>query len=124
MSAFAVSGVKDVVRHQQQEILMDFIFSLEGGNAVAFCDSRDSRPGSLNVAQPSTVKPATNQVGAISLTTSRSSRYRLRAPDNNVLEDGLPRNGTRAGRPADTGLSRVRYGSENETLIFHIHPRK
>src|SRR6476646_2685754 len=114
--------LKEMIRHEQQEILVDCVSGFQSGDAVSFVVVRILHKGHRYTERPA-FKPVADQVRAISDNNHESLDARPVRALNDVLDDRFAAKiHQRLGKTAgDCPESRSVAGSENETLVYFFH---
>src|SRR6266576_302464 len=111
-----------MVCHQQQEVLVDFIFGLQSGNTVGLVIFRIFHEGHGH-SEGAAIEPVPDQVGAIAHDNDELFDSSLTSPPNHVFENGLAAKVNEwLGQPCrhrpDT---RPVTGGANKTLLYFFH---
>src|SRR5258706_9345155 len=111
-----------MIRHEQQEILVDCVSGLERGDAISFVIVRILHKGHRYTERPA-FKPVADQVRAISHDNHEALDAGPSRTLNDVLDDGFATKvNQRFGKTAgDRPNSRPVTGSENDTLVYFFH---
>src|SRR5271155_162199 len=114
--------LKKMIRHEQQEIIVDCVSGFQSGDAVCFVVVRILDKGHGCTKRPA-FKPVADQVRAISHHNHEALDAGPVRTLNDVLDDRLAAKvNQRFGEPAgDRPDSRPVTGSENETPAYFFH---
>src|SRR6266576_125286 len=111
-----------MIRHEQQEILLDCVSCFQSGDAVSFLVVRILYKGHRCTERPA-FKPVADQIRAISHDNDEPLDAGPVRTLNDVLDDGFAAKvNQRFGKTAgDRPDSRPVTCSENETLVYFFH---